>query len=117
MSKVTKPAPSELELLKARVAHLEDKQEALYCLQNPVTFGGKQIPRCACNKLSTRSLRVNHPTQGIHLQSLCDTCVATGFVAVLAGMTTEDRISVIEETDPKVLAYVRRINSLLAIRS
>ena len=107
--------PTELEVLKTRLAHLEDKVEALMTLQNPVTFGGRSIARCSCNKLSTRTVSVNHPTQGMHSQPLCDACEPHGFVRVLSDMAPT-AVSIDLETDEKVLAFSRRINGYLSFR-
>lgn len=108
--------PSALEVLTARVKHLEDKIEALYVLQNPVTFNGRAIGRCHCGKLVTKTVVVDHQIHGTHSQGVCDECPANGYVAVLAETVLPGRVSIRLEQDPKVLEFIHRINSSLSFR-
>lgn len=106
--------PSELDVVKADVARLSQKLDALLMFTLPVTFEGRALARCHCRKLATRIVTASHVRMGQHSEHLCDACAPQGAIATLMELEPKPVVTTaLEQT--QALEFIRRVNSLLTL--
>lgn len=95
--------------LAERVTRLEQQLTALLVTTQPLVIRGHVVPKCACRKLSTRTIVWTHPSTGQRQFDVCDSCQPEHPLLGYAGS------KVVETTrfTPEELTRVRSLNEAL----